>query len=79
MTLQEAERTIAREMGYKSWGNAMLSKKLDKEHLIEEVARLYAKSKWDEAATEQRTLANKHCMKFHSHVLLELPKPEFKP
>ena len=78
MTLQEAKDQIT-EYHY----GAMFKWDALQDHikvtLFEQVIDLYARSKHNEGAKDQLTLANEHCMKMHNHVLLEVPKPEFKP
>lgn len=82
MTLQEAKDQIAKKHGHVMW---CATTHMEERQLFDEVAELYARSKWDEACEEMRELilakwvncdrdANTEYRTMH-----DLPKPEFKP
>jgi hypothetical protein len=83
MTLQEAKDEVVKKYGWKDWNHYQLNYQVGLgttyEQRIDEAAELYARSKWEEGRSDQYQLMQEHCMKFHKHVLLEVPKPEFKP
>jgi hypothetical protein len=77
MTLQEAKDQAAIEMGHKSFDRFYMSTtKEDLHGLMNRVAELYARAKWDESAT----ITNRNIIHHTNLSLKDLPaKPEFKP
>lgn len=82
MTLQQVKDQVAVKFGYADYHQIDCleieesEKDAIKVSILEQVIELYAKSKWDEAAT----LTNRNIIHHTSLSLADLPaKPEFKP
>lgn len=81
MTLQEAKEQIARSYGYTSWRTRF---EFQTEEMMTKAAELYARSKWDEACEAQIKMCLED-LPVHEHtrfirsLVLESPKPEYKP
>jgi hypothetical protein len=76
MTLQEAKDQVARNYKLFSWEEAVALNPSFESTQWTAVAELYARSKWDEAAT----LTNRNIIHHTNLTLNDLPaKPEFKP
>lgn len=83
MTLQEAKNEVARQNGFDDWFSIDFSKSnLSEEVLRDEVAIVYARSKWDEACQAQinsclENLRDQDSLSYGD--VASAPKPEFKP
>lgn len=80
MTLQEAKDQIAKKHGHVMW---CATTHMEERQLFDEVAELYAKSKWDEACEEQMKEVYRHIGpdgNTNYHAIKHWTKtPEFKP
>lgn len=85
MTLREAKDTVATLEGFKSW-NDLDARHFDKygvrppSELYDQVSRLYARAKWEEACEAQRFYVQEYLsMRRHNVFVDNIAKPEFKP
>lgn len=80
MTLEQAKDQVAKKHGFSQWDMIIIEsvnrvKGPSEIEMLEEAAELYARSKWDEAAT----LTNRNIIHHTNLRMSDLPaKPEFK-
>jgi hypothetical protein len=80
MNLKQAKDRVAQSWGLPDYNALVKQGRPDLSGFMEQVAKLYAKSKWDEACDETKEILKKKLLTpFNISMINAIPRPKFKP